>query len=173
MTIAPPEAISESSTVMLPTFAATVTMPSPVRIALLRLHAFLGFERGVFVQSSCHGTDHAVLVDLLQTTSGRYRGVGLLTPATPAAEVARLATAGVCGVRFHFMAHLGAHPSLDDLRKIMRLVAPHGWHIALHMTGADLVTYSDFITSITARVVISPAMNAMPVVTSVSQATRL
>ena len=34
--------------------------------ALFRLHEFLGFQRGVFVQSSCHGTDHAVLVDLLK-----------------------------------------------------------------------------------------------------------
>jgi len=122
--------------------------------ALFRLHEFLGFQRGVFVQSSCHGSDHAALIDLLRAANGRYRGVGLLTPATSADEVARLAAAGVCGVRFHFMAHLGAHPSLDDLRKIMSVVAPHGWHIALHMTGADLVTYFDFITSIQARVVI-------------------
>src|SRR5215475_15861351 len=46
--------------------------------ALFRLHAFLGFQRGVFVQSSWHGTDHAVLVDLLEAANGRYRGVGLL-----------------------------------------------------------------------------------------------
>jgi len=57
-------------------------------------------------------------------------------------------------VRFHFMPHLGAHPSLDDLHVIMRLVAPHGWHIAIHMAGHDLVTYFDFIAGIAAPVVI-------------------
>jgi predicted TIM-barrel fold metal-dependent hydrolase len=121
---------------------------------LLRLHALLGFERGVFVQSSCHGTDHAALIDLLKTTGGRYRGVALLTPASTADEIARLDAAGVCGVRFHFMPHLGAPPPLDNLRRIMRLVVPRGWHIAIHMMGRDLKTYWDFITGIGARVVI-------------------
>jgi 2-pyrone-4,6-dicarboxylate lactonase len=122
--------------------------------ALLRLHAFLGFERGVFVQSTCHGQDHAALVDLLQSTQGRYRGVALLTPDTPPDEVQRLDAAGVCGVRFHFMSHLGAQPPLDDLRTIVRLVAPHDWHIAIHTSGRELVTHWDFIAGITGRVVI-------------------
>jgi 2-pyrone-4,6-dicarboxylate lactonase len=137
-------------------FAAdrTFTPHDAPKEALLRLHQFLGFGRGVFVQSSCHGTDHAALVDLLASTGGRYRGVALLTPATPAREIARLDAAGVRGVRFHFMPHLGAHPSLDDLRTVMGLIAPHRWHVALHMTGKDLIAYFDFITSIAAPVVI-------------------
>src|SRR6202161_2041956 len=56
---------------------------------LFRLHAFLGFERGVFVQSACHGSDHRALVDLLAAGKGRYRGVALLEPTTPDAEVER------------------------------------------------------------------------------------
>ena len=47
---------------------------------LFRLHEFLGFQRGVFVQSTCHGSDHAALVDLLAAGKGRYRGVALLEP---------------------------------------------------------------------------------------------
>ena len=45
---------------------------------LFRLHEFLGFQRGVFVQSTCHGTDNSVLVDLLTAGQGRYRGSALL-----------------------------------------------------------------------------------------------
>ena len=33
---------------------------------LFRLHEFLGFQRGVFVQSTAHGSDNRVLVDLLE-----------------------------------------------------------------------------------------------------------
>ncbi len=108
-------------------FAAdrTFTPHDAPKAALLALHRFLGFERGVFVQSSCHGTDHAALADLLASTGGRYRGVALLTPATPAREVT-----------------------------VMGLIAPHRWHVALHMTGKDLIAYFDFITSIAAPVVI-------------------
>src|SRR3974377_2393270 len=58
---------------------------------LFRLHDFLGFHRGGFVHSPCHGSDHAVLLDLLAAGGGRYRGVALLKPDTPAAagEAAR------------------------------------------------------------------------------------
>ncbi len=71
---------------------------------LFRLHAFLGFERGVFVQSTCHGSDHAALVDLLAAGEGRYRGVALLEPSMPQAEVDALDDAGVRGVRLHFFS---------------------------------------------------------------------
>ena len=121
---------------------------------LFALHAFLGFERGIFVQSSCHGTDHAAVLDALKDAKGRYRGVALLAPGTPAQEVARLNDAGFCGVRFHFLSHLGAAPSYDAMRSVMRLIAPHGWHVAIHVTGRDLLAHLDFINSIEARVVI-------------------
>ncbi|MFL5065195.1 MAG: amidohydrolase family protein, partial [Xanthobacteraceae bacterium] len=107
--------------------------------ALLRLHEVLGFERGVFVQSTCHGSDHAVMLDLLAATSGRYRGVALLTPATTPEEVKRLDAAGVCGVRLHFVSHLGPYPARDDVRAVMRLVEPYGWHIEVHVYGKDLL----------------------------------
>jgi 2-pyrone-4,6-dicarboxylate lactonase len=122
--------------------------------ALVRLHRFLGFERGVFIQSACHGTDNAAVVDALSELKGRYRGVALLDPDTAPAEIARLDAAGFCGVRFHLVPHLGAMPRLDDLRAVMRLVEPHGWHIAVHLFGKELLDSLDFIRSIKAPVVI-------------------
>jgi len=121
---------------------------------LFALHRFLGFERGVFVQSSCHGQDHAALVDLLQAGQGGYRGVALLASDTPAEEVERLDAVGVCGVRFHFMSHLGAPPPMEDIRKVIRLVAPYGWHIAMHIAGEGAVEHFDFIRDLEAPVVI-------------------
>ncbi|MFL9824999.1 amidohydrolase family protein [Rhodoplanes sp. SY1] len=121
---------------------------------LLALHRFLGFERGVFVQSTCHGTDHRALLDLLATTDGRYRGVALLDPDTPADEIARLDAAGVCGVRFNFLSHLGGRPSLDGMKAVMEKVAPFGWHVEVHVTGKELLDSLDLITSIKAKVVI-------------------
>jgi len=122
---------------------------------LFRLHAFLGIERGVFVQSTCHGSDHAALVDLLAAGEGRYRGVALLKPSTPQDEVARLDEAGVRGVRLHFhFAHLGTPMSREDMRGIIELVADYGWHIALHLGGNEVVEQYEFITSIAATVVI-------------------
>jgi 2-pyrone-4,6-dicarboxylate lactonase len=122
---------------------------------LFRLHEFLGFERGVFVHSTCHGSDHAVLIDLLDAAEGRYRGVALLKPDTTAAEIERLDDAGVRGVRLHFhFAHLGAPMPRDDMNKIIAAVSEHGWHIALHLGGHGVLEHYDFITAIEAPVVI-------------------
>ena len=122
---------------------------------LFRLHAFLGFERGVFVQSTCHGSDHAALVDLLAAGKGRYRGVALLGPSTPKAEIERLDAAGVRGARLHFyFPHGGAPMPRDDMRKVIAMVAPDGWHIAFHVGGRGILEYYDFIVSIDAAVVI-------------------
>jgi 2-pyrone-4,6-dicarboxylate lactonase len=121
---------------------------------LFRLHGFLGFERGVFVQPTCHGSDHAALLDLLAAGKGRYRGVALLKPTMPQAEVDRLDDAGVRGVRLHFFPRLGAPMPRDDMRKIIEMVEPNGWHIAIHTGGNGLLELYDFIRSIDAPVVI-------------------
>jgi 2-pyrone-4,6-dicarboxylate lactonase len=121
---------------------------------LFRLHAFLGFQRGVFVQSSTHGHDHAVLVDLLAATKGRYRGVGLLDPSTPRSEVLRLHEAGVCGARFHFVPHLGEAMPADDIRAVVKMIAPLGWHVAAHVGSRGVVDYYDFLCSLPTPVVI-------------------
>jgi predicted TIM-barrel fold metal-dependent hydrolase len=123
--------------------------------ALFRLHAFLGFQRGVFVQSTCHGSDHRVLVDLLGAGKDNYRGVALIEPRTTQAEVDRLDDAGVRGVRLHFhFPHLGAPMPRADMLEVIEKVSPHGWHIALHLGGHDILDQYEFITAIEAPVVI-------------------
>lgn len=132
----------------------TFTPHDAPKAALLALHRFLGFGRGVFIQSACHGTDHSAVLDALATLKGRYRAVALLEPATSSAEIARLDAAGFCGIRFHLVSHLGRQPAMDDLRAIMRLVAPFGWHIAIHTMQHGIAEHFDFIASIRAPVVI-------------------
>jgi 2-pyrone-4,6-dicarboxylate lactonase len=122
---------------------------------LFKLHEFLGFQRGVFVQSTCHGTDNRVLVDLLAAGNGRYRGAALLDPSVPDAEVERLDDAGVRGVRLHFLTgHLGPAKPREDMLKIIDKVAPYGWHIEMHVGGNNVIDLYEFITAIEAPVVI-------------------
>lgn len=118
------------------------------------LHDHLGFDRAVIVQSACHGTDHAALVDALRTGAGRYRGVALLGATATAGEVLALHEAGVRGARFNFLPHLGGYPPESLIRYVERLVEPHGWHFAIHVTGADLIACEALIRSIRAPVVI-------------------
>jgi 2-pyrone-4,6-dicarboxylate lactonase len=122
---------------------------------LFRLHEFLGFQRGVFVQSTSHQSDHRALLDLLRAGEGRYRGVALLEPKTPAAEVERLDDAGVRGLRLNFYFPKGGAPRpYSEMRKVIELAEPYGWHIANHVGGNGLVEHYDFLTSIEAPVVI-------------------
>jgi 2-pyrone-4,6-dicarboxylate lactonase len=122
---------------------------------LFRLHEFLGFQRGVFVQSTCHGSDHAALVDLLAAGKGSYRGVALLEPTMKPEEIERLDDAGVRGLRLHFyFAHLGQARPREDMLKMIALAEPHGWHVAIHCGGNGIVELYEFIRSIDAPVVI-------------------
>jgi 2-pyrone-4,6-dicarboxylate lactonase len=130
------------------------TPPEAPETALRRLHRALGIERAVIVHSQGHGFDHRPLLDALEAGAGRYRGVAVLRPDTAPAEVARFDAAGICGVRFNFLAHLGGGPSAETMRAVTALVRPFGWHVAVHVTGADLIRYADVIAAIDARVVI-------------------
>ncbi|MGE0063137.1 MAG: amidohydrolase [Xanthobacteraceae bacterium] len=132
----------------------TFTPQDAPKEALFALHRTLGIARGVFVQSACHGSDHAVVLDLLAAGQGRYRAVGLLTPDTPDADIARYDAAGMCGVRFHFFSHLGAPTPADDIRAVIAKVAPLGWHVAIHVGGKGVLEQYEFIAGIDAPVVI-------------------
>ncbi len=122
--------------------------------ALRGLHDRLGFSRAVIVQSQGHGFDHRPLLDALARNPNRYRGVALLKPTTPLEEIRRFDAAGVCGVRFSFLSHLGGTPDLAAAGAVARQVAPLGWHVAIHVAGADLVRHADFIAGLPTPVVI-------------------
>lgn len=120
---------------------------------LRKLHDHLGIARAVIVQSQGHGFDHAPLLAALATGAGRYRGVALVRPETPADVLRHYAEAGICGARFSFMPHLG-YPDLDAVRTVISRVAPLGWHIAIHVAGRGLEEMEAFIRTIPAPVII-------------------
>lgn len=132
----------------------TFTPPEAPKEDLQALHRLLGFERAVIVQSACHGDDHSVLLDALEAGAGRYRGVALIRPTTPASEVKRLHEAGVRGARVHFTPHLGPAPSRADIDAVVALIRPYGWHIALHVAGTGVADHADMVRSLGVEVVI-------------------
>jgi predicted TIM-barrel fold metal-dependent hydrolase len=107
----------------------------------------------VIVQSQGHGYDHGPLLDALATGRGRYRGVALLRAGDDVSLVRRFDAAGICGVRFSFMSHLG-FADLNAARAIIAMVEPFGWHVAIHVSGTGLLDLGDFIAAIPAPVVI-------------------
>ncbi|MBU9618582.1 amidohydrolase family protein [Burkholderia multivorans] len=121
---------------------------------LRQLHDHLGFSRAVIVQSQGHGFDHRPLLDALRDGGGRYKGVALVRPGDPDEVLERYDASGVCGARFNFLAHLGGRPDLDAVRTVAARIRPLGWHLAIHVSGQDIVEFSAFIRSLDMPVVI-------------------
>ena len=107
------------------------------------LQSRLGLSRAVFVQASCHGTDNRAMVDALHRGRGRYAGVAMIDEAITDAELAALHDAGVRGIRFNFVAHLGGAPDLPRFWRIVERISPLGWHVVLHFDAKDLARYAD------------------------------
>jgi predicted TIM-barrel fold metal-dependent hydrolase len=126
---------------------------APVR-QLAALHRHLGLDRAVIVQSACYGSDHSALLDALAAGSGRYRGVALIGPSTPARQIARLHAAGVRGFRLHFLPHLGSPPTPDDIGATVARVADLGWHAEVHLQSSDITRYAGLIRQLPVPVVI-------------------
>ncbi|MGW6793630.1 amidohydrolase family protein [Streptomyces chartreusis] len=133
---------------------ARSTPPDATAEDLGRLHAALGIERTLIVQSVAHGSDHRVLLDALRKGEGRHRGVALLTPEVTEAELDVLQQAGVRGMRVHFLPALADVPTPGELDRLAAIARARDWHIELHLMGADVLDQEDTIASLGARVVI-------------------
>jgi predicted TIM-barrel fold metal-dependent hydrolase len=123
----------------------TYTPPDSGCDDLERLQDRLGLSRAVFVQASCHGTDNSAMVDALLRGDGRYAGVAMIDDTFTDADLRTLHGAGVRGVRFNFVAHLGGAPDMDQFWRIVGRVAPLGWHVVLHFDAVDLPAYGDVL----------------------------
>ena len=121
---------------------------------LFALRDFLGFERNVIVQATCHGADNSAMVDALLAAGDRARGVATVRPGVSRAELADLHAAGVRGIRFNFVKRL-VDPKPDDYyRGLADLVAELGWHIVVYFEAPDLAERWQLFTSLPTIVVV-------------------
>ncbi|SFS31641.1 amidohydrolase family protein [Saccharopolyspora flava] len=122
------------------------------RLFALRDH--LGLSRNVIVQATCHGSDNRALVDALESSGGRARGVATVDPDVSEQELERLHAAGVRGVRFNFVKRLVDAAPTEALRTIAAKIAPLGWHVVLYFEAPDLPELRDFFASLPVPLVI-------------------
>jgi 2-pyrone-4,6-dicarboxylate lactonase len=121
---------------------------------LFELREFLGFERNVIVQATCHGADNRALVDALERAAGRARGVATVRAEVADAELRALDAAGVRGVRFNFVKRLVDTTPRETLAAIVARVTPLGWHIVIYFEAAELPELYDFFASLPTVVVV-------------------
>jgi predicted TIM-barrel fold metal-dependent hydrolase len=128
--------------------------PEAPETALRDLHRQLGFDRAVIVQSQGHGYDHRPLLEALAVGRGRYRGVALLRPDPPRNLLQQWHDAGIRGIRFSFMPHLGGMPDLDVIRGTIGAIRDFDWHVAIHVAGRGVLDVDAFLRSLDVRIVI-------------------
>jgi 2-pyrone-4,6-dicarboxylate lactonase len=121
---------------------------------LFALRDFLGFERNVIVQATCHGTDNRALVDALQHSGGRARGVATVSRDVTDAELRAMHEAGVRGTRFNFVRRLVDFTPREVLSEIAHRIAPLGWHVVIYFEAQDLPELWDFFTALPTTVVV-------------------
>ena len=121
---------------------------------LFGLRDFLGFERNVIVQASCHGRDNRALVDALGSAGDRARGVAVIGADVGDDELEALDAAGVRAVRFNFVRRLvDATPREVFLRTADR-IARLGWHVVVYFEAADLEGLTPFLRQLPTIVVV-------------------
>lgn len=121
---------------------------------LWELRDYLGFERNVIVQATCHGADNRALVDALKASNNRARGVATVKQDVTDAELRALDAAGVRGVRFNFVKRLVDTTPREVLHSIAERIKPLGWHIVIYFEAAELHELYDFFTSLPTTVVV-------------------
>jgi 2-pyrone-4,6-dicarboxylate lactonase len=121
---------------------------------LFALRDFLGFDKNVIVQASCHGANNDALIDALVNSHDRARGIAVVGESVTDAQLAAMNDAGVKGVRFNFVKRLVDFTPRDVLERIAARVAPLGWHIVVYFEMADLADLESFFTTLPTAVVV-------------------
>ena len=115
---------------------------------LFGLRNFLGLERNVIVQASCHGTNNDALEDALLSSNNLARGVAVVSPDITDSDLKRLDAAGVRAVRFNFLKRLVDNAPRDIFHNIAKKIANLGWHVVVYIEAEDLEDLVPFLQSL-------------------------
>lgn len=121
---------------------------------LFALRDHLGFDKNVIVQATCHGSDNRALIDALNASNGKAKGVATVNRHVTDAELQDMHAAGVRGTRFNFVKRLADFTPRDVLLEIANRIAPLGWHVVVYFESADLPELYDFFTALPTTVVV-------------------
>jgi len=114
--------------------------------------ATIGCERAVLVQPSVYGTDNAAHLAALAEAGPALRLVAVVEPDVAAAELERMAAAGVRGVRYNVVTPGGQ--SLEAIEAMAKRVQPLGWHIQLFASGDTIAALEPTLARLPVPVVI-------------------
>lgn len=112
---------------------------------LFELRDYLGFERNVIVQATCHGTDNSAMVDACRTAGDLARGVASVRADITANELGEMHEAGVRAVRFNFVKRLVDATPREVFLEIAGKIQEFGWSTVVYFEASDLADLQPFL----------------------------
>jgi predicted TIM-barrel fold metal-dependent hydrolase len=97
-----------------------------------------GISHAVLVQPSFLGTDNSFFLDVAKRYPRRFRGVAVVDCAVTDAELARLDSTGVVGIRLNLIGLPVPQLSAPEWRRLFARVNALGWHVEVHREAVDL-----------------------------------
>jgi len=121
---------------------------------LFELRDYLGFERNVIVQATCHGKDNRAMVDACRAAGDKARGIASVGPEITREELEAMHEAGVRGVRFNFVKRLVDATPKEVFLSIADKIKDLGWHIVVYFEAADLEELEPFLKQLPTTIVV-------------------
>jgi len=121
---------------------------------LFELRDYLGFERNVIVQATCHGTDNSALVDACRAAGELARGVASVRSDITASELGEMHEAGVRAVRFNFVKRLVNATPREVFIEIAGKIQEFGWSTVVYFEASDLADLQPFLQQLPGIIVV-------------------
>jgi D-galactarolactone isomerase len=123
---------------------------SPVS-AYREVQKALGLERAVIVQPTGYGFDNSCTLAALEQLGDSARGIALIAPDAPEAEIQRLHKGGMRGVRYMM---IGGVLSWDSLEPVAARLANFDWMINLQLDGRNMPEHEEVLKRLPCKLVI-------------------
>lgn len=133
------------------------TPPDAPKETLFAIQDFLGFDRRVIVQASCHGTDNRALIDALSARPDTSRGVASLAENITDEELEQMHDAGARAARFNFMTRIIAPPPVSTIDKMIARIKRFDWHVVLHFDPDQILELTPWIENAECEIMIDHA----------------
>ena len=134
---------------------AAYIMPSATWQAAKRMHDAIGIQRGIVVQPTTYGADHAVTLDGLAALGANYKGCAnaVVLNERDDAYIARLHDAGVRGARFTRQG-LGLAFSPAEFARTVGRVKELGWYVKIQPEPEGIAAQAEMFESLECTVLI-------------------
>jgi D-galactarolactone isomerase len=117
-----------------------------------RVRERLGLERVVIVQPSGYRTDNSCTLAAMRELGECARGIAVVAPGAPDAELERLTHAGMRGLRY--VMYPGRVLSWETLPGMAARVAQFNWNINLQLPGEELAEREPLLSKLPCDLVI-------------------